>query len=95
MTIDRSTVKKVAHLARIAIDDEKVEPLTHELNDIMKWIEQLSEVDTKNVEPLAHAIDRKLPLRQDKVSDVPNSEQVLANAPKKMLDFFSVPKVVE
>ena len=95
MTIDAATVRKVARLARIAQPEETVEQLARELNGIMAWIEQLAEVDTDGVEPMASAVDLKLPMREDVVTEGGDAEVVLANAPKRAGDFFVVPKVVE
>jgi aspartyl-tRNA(Asn)/glutamyl-tRNA(Gln) amidotransferase subunit C len=88
-------VKKVASLARIAISDEHAERLAPELNNILGWIEQLSEVNTDGVEPLTAVIDQKLRLRPDAVTVGDIREDVLANAPDAQHGFFAVPKVIE
>jgi aspartyl-tRNA(Asn)/glutamyl-tRNA(Gln) amidotransferase subunit C len=95
MAIDAGTVRKVAHLARIAVSEDALEPMAQELTAIMQWIEQLQEVDTQNVEPLTSVVARSLPLRDDVVSDGNDAGRVLANAPKSSDGFFVVPKVVE
>ena len=95
MAIDADTVKKVARLARIAEPPERLEPLAQELNAIIAWIEQLDEVDTEGVEPLASVVHAKLPMREDVVADGGDAARVLANAPKSAQGFFVVPKVVE
>jgi aspartyl-tRNA(Asn)/glutamyl-tRNA(Gln) amidotransferase subunit C len=95
MAIDAATVRKVAKLARIAEPEEKLEPLAKELNGILAWIEQLNEVDTDGVEPMASAVAVRLPLRDDVVTEGGDVEKVLSNAPKRTGNFFVVPKVVE
>ena len=95
MAIDAATVRKVARLARIAEPEEKLEPLARELTGIMAWIEQLNEVDTEGVEPLASTEAVTLPMREDVVTEGGDPRKVLANAPKSDRNFFVVPKVVE
>ena len=95
MAIDAATVRKVARLARIAEPEEKLEPLARELNGIMTWIEQLSEVDTDGVEPMTTSVAMSLPMRDDVVTEGGDPSKVLGNAPKTARDFFIVPKVVE
>jgi aspartyl-tRNA(Asn)/glutamyl-tRNA(Gln) amidotransferase subunit C len=95
MAIDAATVRKVAKLARISEAEERLAPLAEELNGIMAWIEQLGEVDTDGVEPMASAVDLKLPMREDVVTEGGDAARVLANAPLSKNDFFVVPKVVE
>ena len=95
MAIDAATVRKVARLARIAEPEEKLEPLAKELSAILNWIEQLDEVDTDGVEPMTTAVHAKLPWRDDVVTDGGDPGKVLSNAPKRVGDFYVVPKVVE
>jgi aspartyl-tRNA(Asn)/glutamyl-tRNA(Gln) amidotransferase subunit C len=95
MAIDVATVRKVAHLARIAEPEERLESLVGELNGILAWIEQLEEVDVEGVEPMTTAVEASTPLRDDVVSDGGDPERVLRNAPKAVDGFFVVPKVVE
>jgi len=95
MTIDAATVRKVARLARLAQPEETVEQLARELNGIMAWIEQLSEVDTDGVEPMTSAVHTPLPMREDVVTEGGDPDVVLSNAPRRAGDFFVVPKVVE
>jgi len=94
-TIDRATVAKIARLARIKIEDDKLESLAGELNNIIGWVEQLSEVNTDNIEPMASVVDAKLRWREDKVTDGNKAESVLKNAPNAEYGFFAVPKVIE
>jgi aspartyl-tRNA(Asn)/glutamyl-tRNA(Gln) amidotransferase subunit C len=95
MAVDAATVRKVAHLARIAEPEDRLQGLVQELNGILKWIEQLNEVDVQGVEPMTTAVEAATPLREDAVTDGGHPEKVLANAPKSADGFFVVPKVVE
>lgn len=95
MSIDKETVKKIAYLARIRVDDAKLEPLAGELSGIIDWIEQLAELDTEGVEPMASVVAVNLPRRKDVVSDGNCQDAVLKNAPDSEDSFFAVPKVVE
>lgn len=93
--MDKETVKKIASLARIEMDDETLERMTPEIAGIMTWIEQLSEVNTDDVEPLASPVNLNLTLREDVMNDGDCVEKILANAPEKTQGFFVVPKVVD
>ena len=105
MSLDKDTVARIARLARLKVPEEELEPLAVELSGILAWIEQLNEVDTQDVAPLASVSDVTLPMRQDKVTDGDIAEKVLANAPggavyidpddRNAGGFFTVPKVVE
>ena len=95
MAIDAATVKKVARLARIRVEDAELEPLAGELSGILAWIEQLNEVDTEGVQPMASTEAVSLPQRDDVVTDGGDPAVILANAPKADRNFFVVPKVVE
>jgi aspartyl-tRNA(Asn)/glutamyl-tRNA(Gln) amidotransferase subunit C len=95
MAIDAQTVRRVAHLARIAEPEERLEPLARELSGILGWIEQLNEVDIDGVEPMTSAVAATLPMREDVVTDGGDASRVLSNAPKSEDGFFVVPKVVE
>ncbi|MDH5723746.1 MAG: Asp-tRNA(Asn)/Glu-tRNA(Gln) amidotransferase subunit GatC [Alphaproteobacteria bacterium] len=95
MSLDKETVKKVARLARIRLTDAEVEKLGPQLSNIINFVEQLAEVDTDNVEPLANVADINLELREDVVNDGNCVDKVLANAPEKTQGYFVVPKVVE
>ena len=95
MTIDAATVRRVAKLAHIREDEDRLDQLASELNGIMQWIEQLNEVDTDGVEPMASAVAVTLPLREDVVTEGGDASVVLANAPSARNGFFVVPKVVE
>lgn len=95
MSVDKETVRKVARLARIAVPEERLQPLSAELNGILAWIEQLDEVNVEGVEPMTTPVAMTLPMREDKVTDGNIRDQVLANAPRSADGFFVVPKVVE
>jgi len=95
MSVDKKTVKKIAHLARIALPEEKADAMTGELNNILAFVEQLDEVDTAKVEPTTSAVKMRLHWREDEVTDGSKVEDILANAPESEFGFFSVPKVIE
>jgi aspartyl-tRNA(Asn)/glutamyl-tRNA(Gln) amidotransferase subunit C len=95
MALDTKTVARVAHLARIALPEDRQDSLVSELDTIVAWVEQLSEVDTDGVEPMSSAAEMTALWREDKVTDGGYPEKIVANAPDPVGDFFSVPKVVE
>ncbi|MBL8642437.1 MAG: Asp-tRNA(Asn)/Glu-tRNA(Gln) amidotransferase subunit GatC [Rhodospirillaceae bacterium] len=95
MSLDKATVRRIAHLARIEVPDSALEPLAQELSGIMGWIEQLREVNTDAVAPMTGGTDMKLAWRKDVQTDGDKPEKVLANAPDRHEAFFAVPKVVE
>ena len=95
MSLDKETVRKVATLARIKMTDEELDKYGPQLNNILGFIEQLSEVDTDHVAPLPSPVDIKLRLREDKMTDGGYADDVLANAPEELENFYVVPKVVE
>jgi len=95
MSVDLATVRKIAGLARIATSDAEAQALVPELNNILGWIEQLGEVNTDGVEPLAAVIPNHLRLRDDVVTDGGIRDAVLKNAPQAEHGFFAVPKVIE
>jgi len=95
MSLDPATVRRVAKLARIRVDEAALGQLAQELGGILGWIEQLNEVDVDGIEPLAGAAQMALRLRADEVTDGGIAEQVLGNAPDRAGPFYAVPKVVE
>jgi aspartyl-tRNA(Asn)/glutamyl-tRNA(Gln) amidotransferase subunit C len=95
VSLDPATVRRIARLARIRVEENQLPQLQAELNGILGWIEQLNEVDVENVEPLTGGAQMALKLRADAVTDGDIVEQVLANAPDRQGDFYAVPKVVE
>jgi aspartyl-tRNA(Asn)/glutamyl-tRNA(Gln) amidotransferase subunit C len=95
MSVTSEQVRHIAKLARLAMTEEELERLVPELNNILGWVEQLGEINTDGVEPLATVIEQKLRLRDDVVNDGNIREEVLANAPEAQHGFFAVPKVIE
>jgi aspartyl-tRNA(Asn)/glutamyl-tRNA(Gln) amidotransferase subunit C len=95
MSLDPATVRRIARLARIRLDEAEVPQLADELGSILGWIEQLNEVDVAGVGPLTGAAQMALMMRDDVVTDGNIREAVLANAPDRAGDYFAVPKVVE
>ena len=95
MALDTDTVRRIARLARIHIPEADLETLAGELSDIIGWVEQLAEVDTAGVEPMASVVETTLKQRDDVVADGGYPDKVLANAPDAANGFFTVPKVVE
>jgi aspartyl-tRNA(Asn)/glutamyl-tRNA(Gln) amidotransferase subunit C len=95
MAVHRSTVARIAALARIKVEESELDRLAGELNNIIGWVEQLDQVDTEGVAPMASVVDVKLRRREDKVTDGGIADEVLANAPESADGFFVVPKVIE
>lgn len=95
MALTDKDVLKIAKLARIRLTPEEVPHYAGEINGILKWIEQLSEVNTDGVAPLASVSDQTLPWRKDEVTDGNIQQQVLKNAPNANYGCFAVPKVIE
>ncbi len=95
MSLDKATVRRIAQLARLRVDEERLAPLAQELNNILGWIEQLNEVDTADVAPMTSVVEMTLARRRDQVSDGALADQVTANGPETEGSFFVVPKVVE
>ena len=93
--LDRSKVDQVAYLARLQIADSEKDKLTSELQAILGFVDQLTEVDTTGVKPMTSVVEINSPVRADKVSDGEYADRILANAPDRVQDFFAVPKVVE
>jgi aspartyl-tRNA(Asn)/glutamyl-tRNA(Gln) amidotransferase subunit C len=95
MSVDAATVRKIAHLSRIAIPEQEVEHLRGELNAILAFVEQLAEVDVDGVEPMTSVTPMTMKKREDKVTDGGIVEDILRNAPLTEGPYFVVPKVVE
>jgi aspartyl-tRNA(Asn)/glutamyl-tRNA(Gln) amidotransferase subunit C len=95
MAVDKETVRKVARLARLAVPEDRLEPMTRELNGILKWVEQLQEIDTADVPAMTSVVTMKLKMREDKVTDGGYAADLMRNAPDGEDNFFTVPKVVE
>ncbi|MEL6793103.1 MAG: Asp-tRNA(Asn)/Glu-tRNA(Gln) amidotransferase subunit GatC [Pseudomonadota bacterium] len=95
MSVDKDTVRRVAHLARIEVAESDLEPLSKELSAILNFAEQLAEVDVESVEPMTSVTPMALKRRADEVTDGDIQDKILANAPDAREGFFAVPKVVE
>jgi aspartyl-tRNA(Asn)/glutamyl-tRNA(Gln) amidotransferase subunit C len=95
MSIDKDKIKHISKLARILVDETKIDALAKDLNSIFKFIEQLNELDTDKVEPLSSILNEPLRLRSDEITDGKIREKILENSPKKNEEFFVVPKVIE
>ena len=95
MSIDKDKIKHVSKLARISVDESKIEDLTRDLSSIFKFIEQLNELNTDKVEPLSSILNEPLRSREDKINDGKIRDKILENSPKKNEEFFVVPKVIE
>lgn len=95
MTVDIATVKRVAHLSRIAVTDERAENIQNELNTILGFVEQLSEVNVEGVEPMTSVVEMSMRKRVDEMTDGNKADDIVANSPASEDNFFMVPKVVE
>jgi aspartyl-tRNA(Asn)/glutamyl-tRNA(Gln) amidotransferase subunit C len=95
MSVDADTVRRIAHLARIAVADDEVKHLRAELNAMLTFVEQLSEVDVSGVEPMTSVTPMELEKREDRVTDGGIADDILRNAPAAQDHFFLVPKVIE
>jgi aspartyl-tRNA(Asn)/glutamyl-tRNA(Gln) amidotransferase subunit C len=95
MSIDATTVRRIAHLARVAVADDEVEHLRGEINAILAFVEQLSEVNVEGVEPMTSVTPMAMKKRPDLVNDGGDADAVLRNAPATENNYFLVPKVVE
>lgn len=95
MKVDEATVRRIARLARIRIEDREVQGLESELSGILTWVEQLNEVDVTGVEPMTCVVDMQLKMRPDVVTDGDIADDVVRNAPMTEDHFYVVPKVVE
>ena len=95
MSIDKDKIKHVSKLARISVDEKKIDDLTKDLSSIFKFIEKLNELNTDNVEPLSSILNAPLRSRKDEINDGKIRENILENSPQKNEEFFVVPKVIE
>ena len=95
MSIDKDTVKHISKLARISLDEKKIESLSKDLTSIMKFIEKLNKQNTDKTIPLTSIINASLKSRKDEVTDEKIRDQILKNSPEKNEEFFVVPKVIE
>jgi len=95
MSIDKETIKHISKLARISLDDKKIDNLSKDLSSILKFIEKLNKLNTDDIKPLTSIIDASLKFRKDEILEGKIREQILKNSPEKTEEFFVVPKVVE
>jgi aspartyl-tRNA(Asn)/glutamyl-tRNA(Gln) amidotransferase subunit C len=95
MSVDAATVRRIAHLARIAVAEDEIEHLQGELNAMLAFVEQLSEVNVEGVEPMTSVTPMEMKKRHDVVTDGNDAEAVLKNAPATQDHYFLVPKVIE
>jgi aspartyl-tRNA(Asn)/glutamyl-tRNA(Gln) amidotransferase subunit C len=95
MSVDKDTVKRIARLARLAMPEEKLEPMARELTGLFNWVEMLNEVNVEGVQPMTSVVAQKLKWRRDEVTDGGVAEDLMRNAPDHEATFFVVPKVVE
>ena len=95
MKLDTNTINKIAKLARIKLSEEEARDLLKDMNSILDWVEQLNEVNTDSIEPLANISSSILSQRKDESRDVNSSDEILENSPDKLEGYFAVPKVVE
>jgi aspartyl-tRNA(Asn)/glutamyl-tRNA(Gln) amidotransferase subunit C len=95
MSVDKETVRRIARLARLALPEERAEPMVKELNGILDWVEQLKEVNVGSVAPLTSVVEQRLKMRDDIVTEGGEADALMANAPGGEDHFFVVPKVVE
>jgi aspartyl-tRNA(Asn)/glutamyl-tRNA(Gln) amidotransferase subunit C len=95
MAIDRDTVRRIARLSRLALDEGQAQAMESELNALLSWVEQLGEVDVAGVEPMTSVVAAKLKMRDDVVTDGGYADELMKNAPQSEGHFFVVPKVVE
>lgn len=95
MSVDQDTVRRIARLARLAVEEERVATMANELNGIFTWVEQLQAVNVDGVEPMTSVVAQRLKMRDDVVTEGGNADALMANAPGGEDHFFVVPKVVE
>jgi aspartyl-tRNA(Asn)/glutamyl-tRNA(Gln) amidotransferase subunit C len=95
MSVDTATVRRIAHLARIAVNEDEIEHLKGEINDILAFVEQLSQTDISGIEPMTSVTPMVMKKRQDVVTDGEIADDIVKNAPATQDHFFLVPKVVE
>ena len=95
MSIDKDKIKYVSKLARISVDEKKIDSLAKDLSSILRFIEKLNELNTDKVEPLSSILNEPLRTRKDEIDDGKIREKILENSPQKNEEFFVVPKVIE
>ena len=95
MSIDKNKIKHISKLARISVDNKKIDNLSKDLSSIFKFIEKLNELNTDKVEPLSSILNEPLRSRKDEITDGKIREKILENSPQKNEEFFVVPKVID
>ena len=95
MSVDKDTVRRIARLSRLALEETRVEPMVEELNGILAWVEQLKEVNVEGVAPMTSVVKQRLKMRDDVVTEPDNADALMLNAPGGEDHFFVMPKVVE
>lgn len=95
MSVDKETVRRIARLARLAVDEDQVAAMETELNALLSWVAQLSEVDVEGVPPMTSVVEQRLKMREDVITDGGYVDALMRNAPQSEDHFFIVPKVVE
>ena len=95
MSINKDTIKKISKLARISVTNEETDRLEKDLNSIIKFVEQLKELNTDKIAPIAAVSDQALTMNKDEIKKINEKEEILKNAPEKNSNYYIVPKVIE
>ena len=95
MSINKDTIKKISKLARISVTNEETDRLEKDLNSILKFVEQLKELNTDKIAPIASVSDQHLTMNKDEIIKINEKEEILKNAPEKNFNYYIVPKVIE
>ena len=95
MSINKDTIKKISKLARISVTNEETDRLEKDLNSILKFVEQLKELNTDKITPIASVSDQRLTMNKDEIIKINEKEEILKNAPEKNSNYYIVPKVIE
>ena len=95
MSINKDTIKKISKLARISVTNEETDRLVKDLNSILKFVEQLKELNTDKITPIASVSDQTLTMNKDEIKKINEKEEILKNAPEKNSNYYIVPKVIE
>ena len=95
MSINKDTIKKISKLARISVTNEETDRLEKDLNSILKFVEQLKELNTDKIAPIASVFDQPLTMNKDEIRKINEKEEILKNAPEKNSNYYIVPKVIE
>lgn len=95
MSINKDTIKKISKLARISVTNEETDRLEKDLNSILKFVEQLKELNTDKIAPIASVSDQSLTMNKDEIKKINEKEEILKNAPEKNSNYYIVPKVIE